>query len=248
MLRLIVSSATYRQASHHRESLADIDPTNYLLARQSRLRLEGEIVRDVALSASGVRSRRIGGPSVFPPQPAGVFEFTQDPKPWKSGPGPDRFRRGMYTHLWRSSPYPALIVFDFPSSNVTCTRRVRSNTPLQALTLANDLQFVEFAQRLAARVLAEQILHTQSLDERSDTGARARFAFELCLARAPRAFELERLLAFIHEQRSSLESDGEAARQIVGAEPASGIDLVERATWITVARVLLNLDEFITRE
>ncbi len=240
MLRLIVSSATYRQASHQRESLADIDPRNYLLARQSRLRLEGEIVRDVALTASGVRSRRIGGPSVFPPQPEGVFEFTQDPKPWKSVEGPDRFRRGMYTHLWRSSPYPALMVFDFPGSNVTCTRRVRSNTPLQALTLANDLQFVEFAQRLAERILDGRI--------RSDTEARARFAFELCLARAPRAAEYERLLAFIREQHASFEADGEAARRFVGVEPAPGVDLVERATWIAVARVLLNLDEFITRE
>ncbi len=240
MLRLIVSSATYRQASHQRESLADIDPRNYLLARQSRLRLEGEIIRDAALTASGVRSRRIGGPSVFPPQPEGVFEFTQDPKPWKSVEGPDRFRRGMYTHLWRSSPYPALMVFDFPGSNVTCTRRVRSNTPLQALTLANDLQFVEFAQRLAERILDGRI--------RSDTEARARFAFELCLARAPRAAEYERLLAFVREQHASFEADGEAARQFVGAEPARGADLVERATWIAVARVLLNLDEFITRE
>ncbi len=243
IIRLVVSSATYRQASRYREDLSEIDPANYLLGRQSRLRLEAEIVRDVALEVSGARSRRIGGQSVFPPQPEGVFEFTQDPKPWKSVEGPDRFRRGLYTHLWRSSPYPALVVFDFPGSNVTCTRRVRSNTPLQALTLANDLQFVELAQKLAARIVESPVAGGKSATE-----ARARLAFELCLARSPGAAELERLLALASGQRASFEADGEAARALVGSEPGRGDDLVERATWIAVARVLLNLDEFITRE
>ena len=134
MHRLIVTSATYRQSSKVRQDLLAVDTNNKLVARQSRVRIEAEIVRDNALAVAGLLSGIIGGPSVYPPQPEGVFEFTQDPKPWNTETGEGRFRRGMYTFFWRSSPYPSLMVFDFPNSNVTCTRRVRSNTPLQSLT------------------------------------------------------------------------------------------------------------------
>jgi mono/diheme cytochrome c family protein len=154
MHRRLVQSATYRQTSNVRTDLAERDPQNKLLARQNRLRLDAEIVRDVALSAAGLLTETLGGPSVFPPQPDGVFDFTQDPKPWNAATGGNRYRRGMYTHFWRSSPYPSLTVFDAPNANVTCTRRVRSNTPLQSLTLANDEAFFECAQGMAARVLA----------------------------------------------------------------------------------------------
>src|SRR5215204_5757790 len=106
---------------------------NHLYARQSRVRLDAEIIRDSALSASGLLTRTLGGPSVYPPQPEGVFDFTQDKKVWPTATGPDRYRRAMYTYLWRSSPYPAMTVFDFPDANVACTRRNRSNTPLQSL-------------------------------------------------------------------------------------------------------------------
>src|SRR5439155_8601499 len=129
--------------------------SNRLLARQARLRLDAEVVRDVALAATGLLAPKIGGPSVFPPQPDGVYRFTQIQRDWKPSSGPDRYRRGMYTYFWRSAPHPALTVFDAPDSTTTCTRRNRSNTPLQALTLLNDQAFFELAQGLAARVLRE---------------------------------------------------------------------------------------------
>ena len=147
--RLIVTSATYRQASKSRPDLADIDPDNRLLARQTRLRLDAEVVRDNGLVASGLLCRKLGGPSVFPPQPGGIYQFTQVVTVWQTSTGEDRFRRGLYTFFKRSAPYPALTVFDAPDGTSTCTRRIRSNTPLQALTLLNDQAFLEMAQGLA---------------------------------------------------------------------------------------------------
>ncbi len=215
MHRLIVTSATYRQSSRHRPELATIDARNRLLARQNRLRLDAEVVRDVALSASGLLNPAIGGPSVYPPQPSGVYAFTQIPRNWQASRGRDRYRRGLYTYFWRSAPHPDLTVFDAPDAVSTCTRRNRSNTPLQALTLLNDQGFFEFAQALADRILREGP---------SDDRGRIAFAFRLCLGRQPSEREqqtLERLL-----QRETKSNDA----------------------WISVARVMLNLDEFITRE
>ncbi len=228
--RLIVTSATYRQSSKARPELATVDPRNRLLARQGRLRLEGEFVRDAALAASGLLNARLGGPSVFPPQPEGVYSFTQINKGWKASTGPDRYRRGMYTYLWRSAPHPGLTVFDAPDANVSCTRRNRSNTPLQALTLLNDEAYVEFARALAARVLREA---------KPDDAERLRYAFRLCVARPPTAREQERL--------SRLLAEFEPTREEVKGAPA-GLDARQFASWTTLARVLLNLDEFITRE
>src|SRR5205085_1662780 len=142
--RLIVTSAAYRQSSQARPDLEAVDPNNRLLARQVRLRLEAEVVRDVALAASGLLDRHVGGPSVFPPQPEGVSQFTQVKRPWKPNEGAARYRRGMYTHFWRSAPHPALVTFDAPDAGTACTRRSRSNTPLQALTLLNDAGFAEY--------------------------------------------------------------------------------------------------------
>ena len=219
MHRAIVTSSTYRQSSRQRSDLEEIDPQNKLLARQSRLRLDAEIVRDVALTAAGLLTRVIGGPSVFPPQPEGVFDFTQDAKPWQAATGGDRYRRGMYTHFWRSSPYPMLMAFDAPGGNVTCTRRIRSNTPLQSLTLANDQAFFECAQALAGRVLVDA----------ADDAHRARYAFRLCLSREPSAAELKQLITLLQAERA--------------AAPGS-----PSTTWTRICRVLLNLDETITRE
>jgi len=233
--RLIVTSATYRQLSRVRPELAVKDPRNRLLARQTRMRLEAEIVRDVSLAASGLLSPKVGGPGVFPPQPDGVYRFTQIQRDWKSSAGPDRYRRGLYTYFWRSAPHPALVTFDAPDSTTTCTRRNRSNTPLQALTLLNDAGFYEYAQGLADRVLRE---------EHSDDVARLRHAFRLCVARQPGESELSRLQAFLAAQKSDLAAAPTEARQLAGDVP----NLVERAAWIMTARVLLNLDEFITRE
>ena len=155
MHRLIVLSSTYRQSSKLRPDLAEKDPRNLLLARQERTRVEAEIVRDAALAASGLLDRTVGGPSVRPPQPEGVYAFTQTTKKWTADSGPARYRRGMYTTFFRSAPYPLFTTFDAPDFSTVCTRRIRSNTPLQALTVANDEAFVEIAQGLAARVIKE---------------------------------------------------------------------------------------------
>ncbi|MBX3747272.1 MAG: PSD1 domain-containing protein [Verrucomicrobiae bacterium] len=218
MHRLIVSSATYRQSSRARPDLADIDASNRLLARQKRLRLDAEIIRDVALVASGKLHPAIGGPGVFPPQPDGVMNLGQSRRPWTPSEGPDRYRRGLYTYFWRATPHPALTVFDAPDSFSACTRRPRSNTPLQALTLLNDHAFVELAQ-----ALAERLRHLPA--EHDDQ--RLTHAFRLCLARPPSPTELDRL------------------RDLLALESR---DHGPSAAWDTVARVLLNLDETITRE
>ncbi len=239
MHRLMVTSATYRQSSKARPELANLDPRNRLLARQNRLRLEGEVVRDVALAASGLLVPKIGGPSVFPPQPDGVFAFTQVQREWKASTGPDRYRRGLYTYFWRSAPYPALMAFDTPDSTSTCTRRNRSNTPLQALTLLNDRAFVEFAKALAVRVLAECP---------GDEQARVRRAFYLCLARAPGAKEEQQLTQLLSRLQASLAADPVEARRMAAAALPPGVTPAQAAAWTQVARVLLNLDEFITRE
>ncbi|MGI8980901.1 MAG: PSD1 and planctomycete cytochrome C domain-containing protein [Pirellulaceae bacterium] len=241
MHRRVVTSAAYRQSSHWRTDLAERDPQNKLLARQSRLRLDSEIVRDVALSAAGLLTNVLGGPSVFPPQPEGVYDFTQDPKNWKAATGADRYRRGMYTHFWRSAPYPALTIFDAPNGNVTCTRRIRSNTPLQALTLANDEAFVECVQSMGQRVVAEAP---------ADPVARAEFTFRLCLSRSPTAAERDQLAQLARQETETFTKDIAAAKELLpkGLESLSDSQATELAAAISLCRVILNLDEMITRE
>lgn len=247
--RLIVCSATYRQSSSRlgmdgatAARVATVDPDNKWLWRQNRLRVEAEIVRDMALATSGLLTRKIGGPSVFPPQPEGVFEFTQDPKPWNVTVGEDRYRRGMYTHFWRSSPYPALMVFDAPNGNVTCTRRLRSNTPLQALTLANDEQFLECARGMAERILR---------DGPPDPVERVGYAFQVALSRPPSDLESVRLSELVQQQRSAFASTANAAETFTQPSPlpvSAQWDRNELGAWTAACRVLLNLDEFVTRE
>jgi hypothetical protein len=220
MHRLIVTSATYRQSSRARPELAVSDPLNKLLARQSRLRLDAELVRDVALSASGLLSAKLGGPPVFPPQPDGVMTLGQVKRSWTPSKGEDRYRRALYTHWWRATPHPALAVFDAADGFSACTRRLRSNTPLQALTLLNAEQFLEFAEALGKRAEKEG---------GRDLTAKLEYAFRLCVARAPTAGERDRLAAFFQSQ--------------VGPGAAN-----QRAAWTAVGRVLLNLDETVTRE
>jgi mono/diheme cytochrome c family protein len=231
--RQIVTSATYRQTSAVKSPPAD--PTNKLLSRQNRLRLDAEVIRDCALTASGLLSRKIGGPSVRPPQPDGVFKFTQVKRDWQPDTGPDRYRRGLYTYFWRAAPHPALLVFDAPDAFATCTRRLRSNTPLQALTLLNDQAYVELAAGLASRLVREG----------TDDGERVRLAYRATLSREPATAEVERLTQYLAEQRREYAADEDAAKQFaagVPGEPATA------AAWVAVARVILNLDEFITRE
>lgn len=218
ILRELVLSSTYRQSSHQRPALETADPANYLLARQNRVRLDAEIIRDATLAASGLLDRTIGGPGVFPPQPDGVMNLGQRNRPWNASEGSDRYRRGMYTYFWRATPHPALVVFDAPDALEACTRRGRSNTPLQALTLLNSQAFYEQAQAFAKRI-AEAPMASDS--ERLD------YAFRVCLSRAPEPHEKAVLADLLAEARRNQEK----------SEP-----------WLMVSRTLLNLDEFITRE
>ena len=216
--RLIVTSSTYRQASLSSPDRSASDPENRRLARQSRLRLEAELIRDAALVASGLLTPTVGGPSVFPPQPDGVMSLGQVRREWVASEGPERYRRGLYTYFWRATPHPSLVAFDAPDATRACTRRMRSNTPLQALALLNDRASIEFARALAARVLREGP---------ADPAGRLALAFRLALSRTPTDGELRRLAALLDDAK------------VADPEPEA---------WTTVARVLLNLDEFITRE
>jgi hypothetical protein len=234
--RLIVTSSVYRQTSVHRPELQEKDPYNHLLGRQQRLRMEAELIRDAALRVSGLLYPVIGGPSVFPPQPEGVFRFTQLQKSWNTSPPPERYRRGMYIHFWRSAPYPTLTLFDAPDGVACCTRRNRSTSPLQALTLLNDAAFLECCQALGHRVLREGP---------GDDAARTAWVFRVCLGRDPKPQEHDRLLRFFIQQRDFYAQDPQAAARLAGR---ADLPLAEAAAWTSVARVLLNLDEFITRE
>jgi len=239
MHRLIVTSSTYRQSSRYRPDLAPVDPANRLLARQSRLRLEAEIIRDAALVSSGLFNAQIGGPSVFPPQPEGASKLGQIQREWVASTGADRYRRGMYTFFWRSSPHPGLMVFDAPDSTTTCTRRLRSNTPLQALTMLNDQAFYESAQEMAVK-----ILHNAPPDD----SARLAYAFRLCLSRQPQAREQARLQQYLVTQLQGFRGASEEARSVFPEHVLTGQDASQYAAWTAVSRVLLNLDEFVTRE
>jgi len=238
--KMIVTSATYRQSSNHRPELQQTDPGNVLLARQARVRLPGELIRDSALSVSGLLYPKVGGKSVKPPQPEGVAALAYAGQvKWQQSEGKDAYRRGLYIHFQRTVPYPFLMNFDSPDASATHCRRERSNTPLQALNLLNDDVFFESAQAFAARVLQDS-----PGDRFSD---RLDFAYRLVVARLPTAQEQERLLGFYLEQKRILEADSEK-RDALFAAALEGVPPVEAATWVTVSRVLLNLDEFITKE
>jgi hypothetical protein len=237
LLKTIVMSATYRQQSNARPDLEARDPGNVLLARQTRRRLSAEITRDNALAASGLLHRAIGGPSVHPPQPDSVTEESFD-QTWKADEGPNRYRRGLYTFIQRTSPFGQSANFDFPDTNRACTRRERSNTPLQALNLLNDVTFFDAARSLAARVVAEC---------GPDDNARIDRAYLRCVARLPAPFERERLHQFVAEETKRLREDPEAIAAIVSGSDGLFKD-AESAAWVMACSVVLNLDEFITKE
>jgi hypothetical protein len=220
--RLIVTSSTYRQSSRVTPELLAKDPLNRLLSRGARFRVDGEIVRDIALSAGGLLNETIGGPSVMPPAPAFLFQPPSSfaPFPWVDETGDGKYRRGMYTFHRRSTPFPMLAAFDGPSALASCARRDRSNTPLQALTTLNEPIFVDCAKALARKTLAE--------GGATDAG-RITFAFRRTLARNPSEAELKELLSLLEKTRRRLESEDSAA-------------------YMVVCRVLLNLDETITKE
>jgi mono/diheme cytochrome c family protein len=250
--RLIVTSATYRQSAVARPELVDRDPYNSWLARQNRLRVESEIVRDLALSVSGLLSPAIGGPSIRPPQPPGISDLTYaGSAKWVESTGADRYRRGLYVWFQRTSPFPSMVTFDAPEANLACTRRERSNTPLQALTLLNDGVFVECAQALGKRMM-DSTRDAEALNTSAD--ARIRQAFEWCLARQPSKREFK-VLKQLHDDALKVCSDDPTAiRQIVGdvakeGEPETpSAATAETAACVAVARAIMNLDEFLTRE
>ena len=245
--RLIVSSAAYRQSSRVSPVLLERDPNNRLLARGPRFRVEGEIVRDIALSVSGLMNPTLGGRAVYPPAPEFLFQppASYGPKTWRVETGPDRYRRSLYTFRFRSIPYPVLQAFDAPNGDASCVRRLRSNTPLQALTSLNEPQFVEAAQALARK----------SVNEGGKTDdQRITFAFRQVLSRLPQPEELKALRRLLNQQRARI-AEGwlNAAEMAVGkSEPVtglpSGVTPATLAAHTAVARALLNLDETITKE
>ncbi|MBN8419190.1 MAG: PSD1 domain-containing protein [Verrucomicrobia bacterium] len=240
LIKLIVMSATYRQSSAHREDIVELDPLNCLLARQNRIRLDAEILRDSALAVSGLLKRTIGGPSFRPPLPEDVFDVGRSSN-WQASPGDEIYRRSLYIITLRSVLYPTLTTFDSPDAADACVRRERSNTPLQALAMMNDSVFVEAAQALALRTMHESS---------QDTAGRLRHLFECTLNRPPRAEELQRLTVFHAAQLASVQKGGAEALQILGGTSASVpvSRQIEAAALVAVARVLMNLDEFINRE
>lgn len=231
----IVMSATYRQSSRVLPEHLERDPANVLLGRGPRFRIEGELVRDLALRAGGLLSPKMGGPSVFPPQLGSITrEGAYGPLEWKVSEGEDRYRRGLYTFSKRTAPYASFLAFDAPSGEACVARREVSNTPLQALTLLNDEVFVEAAQAMGSRAAA-----LAGSDE-----DRVAYLFRRCLTRAPESDELERVLAFYRVQRERLARGELDPASLAGPGDA---DVAERAAWTTVARALLNLDETVTR-
>jgi hypothetical protein len=246
VLRQIVLSATYRQSSHVSREVRQRDPQNRLLARGPRFRLDAEIIRDNALAVSGLLHRRIGGPSVRPLQPAGLWEqvavggnYTS--QTYVPSRGADLYRRGLYTYWKRSLPYPALTTFDAPTREACAAGRPRTNTPLQALVLLNDPAFVEAARGLARRTLSEG---------GPDDAGRMEFAFRLCAARRPTAREVDILTRFYRRQLALYRDDRAAATALVAAgesgRPAA-VDAAGLAAWTAVGSLLLNLDETITK-
>jgi hypothetical protein len=241
--RLIVTSATYRQSSAAGPALVERDPHNRLLARGPRFRLEAEMIRDVSLAASGLLNGRVGGPSVYPPQPDGIWQNPYDGAniKWTTSTGPDRHRRSLYTFLRRTAPHPMMTTFDATSREFCTVRRVRTNTPLQALTTLNDEAAMEIARGLAKRVIAEG---------GGDAASRLAYGFRLCVARRPNAAELERLAALYQKQLGFYQSDRQAAEKVTKGMrgETNPVGVPEMAAWTIVANVLLNLDETMTKE
>lgn len=235
--KLIVTSRTYRQSSRSTPELLENDPDNRLLARGARFRVDGELVRDIALASSGLLNPKVGGPSVHPPAPEFLFKppASYGPKMWNTATDAERYRRGMYTFRFRSVPFPALQVFDTPDGSAPCVRRERSNTPLQALTVLNEPLFVECAKSLAR----ETIAHGGESDE-----SRIAWAFRRCATRAPAPEDTQSLVSFLAKQRERITSTELNPVMILEAENADA----ELAVWTLAARIMLSMDETITRQ
>jgi len=242
LLRLIVTSATYRQTSKAAPELLEQDPRNRWLARAPRVRLEAEMVRDCALALSGLLCRKLGGPSVYPFQPAGLWQAAfNGERTWSTSQGQDRYRRGLYTFWRRTVPYPSMAAFDAPSREICAIKRVRTNTPLQSFVTLNDPVYVEAAQALARRIVREG---------GKDIVGRARYGLELCLCRPARPEQIEPIVSLYTAEYERYRKD-QASAVALATEPLGplepGMDPAELAAWTTVANVLLNLDGVLTK-
>ena len=239
LLKTIVLSDTYRQASTVDAALAEADPQNQWLSRGARYRLSGETLRDQALAVAGLLSLKMGGPPVMPPQPDGLWRSTYSGQQWINAEGEDRVRRGLYTYLKRTTPYPSLTTFDGGSGEVCLIRRIRTNTPLQALVTLNDPVFLEAAAGLAQRMTTAS----------ADAQARAKHGLWLALVRPPREGECQPLLRLQQTAQSRFEVQSDQAEALIAACRGDQGDLspAEFASWIVVASSILNLDEFLTR-
>ncbi len=241
LCKTIVMSATYRQSSRIDTSKLEADPQNTLLSRGQRFRLPAETVRDQALAAAGLLSAKIGGPSVMPPQPPGVWRTTYSTLKWTTSAGEDRHRRALYTFWRRTSPYPSLLTFDAGSREVCMIRRVRTNTPLQALVTLNDPVYVEAAAALGQRIMGEA---------GPDAAARATYGFQLVLIRPAKPEETSRLVALHESALRKFREDGAAATALIQAANQTvsmDSDTAEWAAWTVVGSCLLNLDETLMR-
>ncbi|MFN0016873.1 MAG: DUF1553 domain-containing protein [Pirellulaceae bacterium] len=237
LLKSIVMSQTYQQSSKVTPEALSKDPRNRLLSRGPRFRLEAEMVRDQALSLSGLLSRKMHGPSVYPPQPDGLWQAAfNGERTWQTSKGEDRYRRGLYTFWRRTVPYPSMATFDAPSRETCSLRRIRTNTPLQAFVTMNDPAFVEASQALARRIMKEGGATPQE---------RAAFTLKLCLVRPPNPAQVESLLALYQSELAHFQSDAAAAKKLatdpIGPAP-EGLSEAELAAWTVVANVMLNLD------
>ncbi len=245
--RLIVTSATYRQSSRATAEQRDRDPLNRLLSRGARLRIEAESVRDLALSASGLLNDRVGGRSIYPPLPEFLFvpPVSYGPKSWPVDKGPEQYRRSIYIFRFRSAPHPMLQTFDSPNADLACVRRGRSDTPLQALITLNEPMFLQSARALAER--------TMSLAGKSDD-ERLTFAFRRCLTRAPTTDEIGSLKKLLAKEAARFSAPDAKPWELAAVDPANppklpvGATPAAMAAWTVVSRVLLNLDETITKE
>jgi hypothetical protein len=245
LVKTIVMSDTYRQRSDITPALAAADPRNLLLSRGSRFRLPAETIRDQALAVSGLLSLKMGGPPVMPPQPEGLWRSTYNTKTWVDATGEDRFRRGLYTFLKRTTPYPSFITFDAGSGEICQVRRIRTNTPLQALVILNDPVYLEAAGALAGRMAT-----TAAGERLTDPAAVAARGLELALVRPLRAGEAEPLVRLERDARARYQGDRAAADALVAAAAATvpdGATPADVAARVVVASAILNLDEFLTR-
>lgn len=242
LVRLIVTSEAYCQTSRVTPELLAKDPRNRLLSRGARFRLEAEMIRDQALSLAGLLSNKLRGPSVYPPQPEGLWQAAfNGERTWPTSKGEDRYRRGLYTFWRRTIPYPSMTTFDAPSREICSLRRFRTNTPLQAFVTMNDPVYVEASQALGRRIIREG---------GPSAAERAAFGLRLCLVRPPTQAQIDELVRLYETELAHYRSDAAAAAKLatdpLGPLP-DGVDRAEAAAWTVLANVLLNLDGVLMR-